>query len=366
VPDRRAQGTIELNRPPQQEAGGKVADESLPDRRVFRPRNVVSLLLALVVLFLMYRELLGLDWREVWASIRGANAGLFALAFAVFYCSFPLRALRWKTLLNNVGYGRADGNPLPSASGLTGIMYLAWFVNCLTVARLGDVYRGYLLKKRAGVSFAVTLGTVLAERLLDLAVLAAMIGAGALVIFHGSLPAELTQALVAGLIFSGIGVVGLLSMRRFREVIRGAVERVLPKRAHVYYARLEHGIVDSFRRLPALVAYSVIGWLLEGTTLYLTAAAVGAPVPVASALVVALAASLLTTVPFTPGGLGFTEAGMVLLLGWLGLDTSTASAVTLLFRVINYWSIVVLGFVLYVFSRNGNRIAGGRLGTENL
>jgi uncharacterized membrane protein YbhN (UPF0104 family) len=57
---------------------------------------------------------------------------------------------------------------------------------------------------------------------------------------------------------------------------------------------------------------------------------------------------------------------MVLLLGWLGLDASTAGAVTLLFRLINYWSIVVFGFVLYVFSRSGNRIAGGRLGAENL
>lgn len=70
---------------------------------------------------------------------------------------------------------------------------------------------------------------------------------------------------------------------------------------------------------------------------------------------VALTASLLSAVPITPAGLGFTEAGMVLLLQWLGLDAATATAVTLLFRVINYWSIVVLGSVLYVFGRNGNR-----------
>jgi uncharacterized protein (TIRG00374 family) len=65
---------------------------------------------------------------------------------------------------------------------------------------------------------------------------------------------------------------------------------------------------------------------------------------------VALVASLLSTVPLTPGGLGFTEAGMVLLLQWLGLDAPSAGAVTLLFRVINYWSIVGFGSVLYAFS----------------
>jgi glycosyltransferase 2 family protein len=217
----------------------------------------------------------------------------------------------------------------------------------VTIARLGDAYRGYLLKREAGVSFAVTLGTVLAERLLDLLVLAAMMGAGVLVVFGGSLPSEAVQALVAGLILSVIGIVGLLSMRRFRW----AFERILPKRLHAHYSRLEHGVVGSFRRLPLLVALSVAGWVLEGAALYATTAAVGAPVSVAGALVVALAASLLSTVPITPAGLGFTEAGMVVMLGWLGLDVATATAATLLFRIINYWSIVAFGFVFYVFGR---------------
>ena len=198
----------------------------------------------------------------------------------------------------------------------------------------------------------VTLGTVLAERLLDTFVLAAMMGAGLLVVFHGSLPIEATLALGVGLVLSAIGVLGLFSLRRLRV----AVERVLPKRLHAHYARLEHVIVGSFRRLPLLVAYSVVGWLIEGATLYVIAAAVGIPVSVAGALVVALAAALLTTIPITPAGLGFTEGGMVVMLQWLGLDAYTASAVTLLFRVINYWSIVVFGFVLYVSSRTGNRL----------
>jgi hypothetical protein len=46
---------------------------------------------------------------------------------------------------------------------------------------------------------------------------------------------------------------------------------------------------------------------------------------------------------------------MIVMLGWLGLDVPTATAVTLLVRVINYWSIVVFGLLLYIFGRNGNR-----------
>ena len=345
--------------PPAELPGDNVVEVLPLGQRVFHPRNLVSLLVALIILYLVYWKLLGFDWHEVWASVWGTNAGLLLLAFAVFYCSFPVRALRWRALLCNVGYDPAFGYPMPSTFGLTRIMYVAWFANCVTVARLGDAYRGYLLKMEAGVPFAVALGTVLAERLLDLLVMAAMIGMGVLIVFGGSLPTEAAQALAAGLILSAVGIVGLLSMRRFRW----AFEKVLPKRLHAHYSRLEYGVVGSFRRLPLLVAYSVAGWVLEGAALYATSAAVGAPVSVAGALVVALAASLLTAVPITPAGLGFAEAGMLVMLQWLGLDTSTATVITLLFRVINYWSIVVFGYVLYAFGRNGNRRTTERSGT---
>jgi glycosyltransferase 2 family protein len=357
VIDKRAQGTIELIRPVGKMPGELEAGRSPLGRRVFSLRNVASLLLVLAVLLLVSRQFLGLDWREVWASVRGANVGLFVLAFLVFYCSFPLRALRWETLLANVGYSRDAHKTIPSVLGLTRIMYLAWFANCVIVARMGDAYRGYLLKKQAGVSFTVTLGTVLAERLLDLVVMAAMTGMGVLILFGGSLPTEATPALAAGVILSLVGVVGLLLMRRFGWVF----ERVLPKRLHAYYFRLEHGVAGSFRRIPLLVTFSAMGWVLEGAALYATAAAVGTPITVAGALVAALAASLLSTSPITPSGLGFTEAGLVVMLGWLGLDVSSATAVTLLFRIINYWSIVVFGFVLYLFSRNTNQLDKERI-----
>src|SRR5215212_7010822 len=131
--DRRVQGEIELSRRPAKALKKNLASRSPFGRRIFNLRDVASILLTLVVLYLVYRELMGLDWREAWGSILGTNAGLFALAFGVFYCSFLLRTLRWKTLLANVGYDRAV-HYMPSTLGLTRIMYLAWFANCLTIA----------------------------------------------------------------------------------------------------------------------------------------------------------------------------------------------------------------------------------------
>lgn len=336
--------TVALSAPAAPPAAGEAG---LSPRRLFRPQTLISLLIAFAALYFFFTRGLNLDLQAVWGRMQSANLALLALAFGVYYTSFLVRGLRWQTLLGNVGYRRDRDPALPSLFGLTEILYLSWFANCVTIARLGDAYRGYLLKKNANVSFPVTLGTIVAERLLDLGVLAGLLGLALVVAFRGALPVEDLQVLAAGLALVGLSAVGLFLLPRLRPL----AVRPLPARWHHHYANLEQGVLGSFKRLPRLIGLSLAGWLIESATLYLTARAVGAPVSVSGAVVVALVGSLLTIVPFTPAGLGVSEAGMVLLLGQFGVEASAASAIALLNRVINYWSIVLGGGILYLFSR---------------
>jgi hypothetical protein len=48
-------------------------------------------------------------------------------------------------------------------------------------------------------------------------------------------------------------------------------------------------------------------------------------------------AELLALVPFTPGGLGFVEAGLAGTLTLAGLPGGDALAATLLYRLVSYW-----------------------------
>ena len=49
-----------------------------------------------------------IDPQKTWAAISSANVALLLAAFVVYYLSFPLRALRWRLLLQNVGFTRAQ------------------------------------------------------------------------------------------------------------------------------------------------------------------------------------------------------------------------------------------------------------------
>ena len=308
-------------------------------RQMLRPRTLVPIALAIAAMLLALRALLGISTGVVWAEVSDANPVLLALAVGVFYISFPVRALRWRVLLVNAGH-----RDLPSVASLTRMMVLGSFANSISVAQLGDLYRGYLLKREAGVSLPLTLGTILAERLVDLVTLVCLLAAAALTAYSGHLPQQGVEALVAGLGLGAGGLIGLLLLPRSHRL----VHRFVPARWHSAYERFEHGAVRSLDRLPLLVCYSVLGWLIEGATLLVLGAAIGVDLSTTGALVTGLVASLLSVEPFTPGGLGITEPGIVVVLTSLGIATSAASAIALLNRLVNYASQAVAGGVLYL------------------
>ena len=51
------------------------------------------------------------------------------------------------------------------------LIIIGWFINSITWFRLGDAYRSYLLSKKANMKLPTLLGTVIAERFVDTAVI---------------------------------------------------------------------------------------------------------------------------------------------------------------------------------------------------
>jgi uncharacterized protein (TIRG00374 family) len=68
----------------------------------------------------------------------------------------------------------------------------------------------------------------------------------------------------------------------------------------------------------------------------------------------ALGASVLTSVPFTPGGLGLVEVGLGSLMIYLGVPKIDAAAVVLIDRLLSYYGIAVVGFVIYLLSKRSH------------
>jgi glycosyltransferase 2 family protein len=322
--------------------------------RFFNVRTPVSFAIGFaILLFLLTR--VQVDVAGIRVRVGQANPLLLVLALVAFYSTFPLRALRWQRLLRNVGFQRRRGVRLPSVLGLAEIILLGWFANCIVPAKLGDAYRGYLLKMDAGVSFSKTFGTILAERIIDMLLLYFLMVTASSLAFGRALPPEIVILMQVGLALALVVLAGLIALPNLRPI----AERLLPSRLHEQYHRFEAGTLDSFRGLPHVVLLSGTAWAGEATRLYLVAAALGVGGVAPSVVVfVALASALATTLPITPAGLGFAEGtivGIFLLAAKAGLapgvDDQTATSIALLDRSISYWSLIVVGLVAYLVTK---------------
>jgi len=325
----------------QEEADAEISLE----KRFFNVQTFISFGIALAILVFLFTRF-DIDFNALWNNARRSDPFLYALAFLLFYVTFPMRGIRWRLLLRNAGFHAGEGVALPSLREITEILFLGWFGNCVIPAKLGDAYRGYLMKKKAQISFSKTFGTIFAERILDMLILFGLLMAAALSVFSSSSRGPVSGILEVGFAMAAVIAIGLLAMKR----LGGRIEGFLPKRFRGAYGRFQEGTMASFGQLPLVIFISVLIWLFEAGRLFLVTQALGVPVGFALIVFVALAHSLLTAIPFTPGGLGLAEAGMVGLLT-LAIAPESAISIAILDRVLSYWSIIFLGFIVFALTR---------------
>ncbi len=323
------------------------ADQLSLSRRLRQPRTIVSIVLPLALLLLFAQALPGFKLDELPGDIQQANKALLLAAFIVFYLGFPLRGLRWAILIRGTGYRL-------KVRDSTEIILISWLVNCLVPAKLGDVYRAYLLKINSPVSLSRTFGTVFIERILDLfaiVVLGLMFG---FISFRKGLPPQVQVVFAIGVVVVIVLAIGLLTMRNFgRRII---VRLPLPRSVVELYDRFEEGVfaAATLRSLPGLVILTGLIWTTEALRLYFVVLAMGFPdvqLGPSGAFFVALTGSLLTAVPFTPAGIGVVEAGVVGVLTLIyNVPPTEALAIVLVDRFISVLSIIFFGGLAYLFS----------------
>ena len=337
---------------------GASAADAIPEsevslaERFLNLRTIGSLVFAVVILFLFFRVVLNIDFAATWGLIRGADAVLLLSALVVYYLTFPLRGGRWWYILSQVGtrvrYWVA-----------TEILFLSWFVNCLVPAKLGDLYRAFLLKGNFGGSASRTVGTIFVERIGDVVVIFSLALAAGFWSFRGRERPEVDLIFAAGFLLAAVLILLLLGLRFAGH----HVDRFLPRRVAGFYTRFREGSTAALtpRALGVIGVLTVMVWMAEGLRVFFVIKALDLPdaqLGISAAVFVALVAALLTAIPLTPAGIGFVQGGIVLALGMYGVSPEAGTAVALTDFVLSTLSVIVIGGVLYAFSPMVRRAHG--------
>lgn len=317
---------------------------TLRGRMLSLPTLFAIVIGAVLLGFAMWR-IFDFDWDEVWSNIKGVHLGKYLLAVALYYLSFWFRGLRWKLIARTASIGGDNGKHVPRTITLSGIILMGWFANSVAFLRLGDAYRGWALAKESKSDFPSSLGTVLAERVQDMAaVLILVLGAATLITLEGHSKVPGWVVFVAFALVAAL-IIGLLIMRVAGE----RLSHRLPGRFEAAFVNFQRGTLSSFsgREIPPQLVLGIIGWILEIARFYFVADAMNIDVSFGIVMFAALANAMLTTIP-TPGGFGFVEGGLTGLLILFGLSDNESISLVAVDRTISWLSVVLFGGILFV------------------
>ena len=314
-------------------------------RRVLSIPTLLAIAVGGAILVFALLRIFDLDWDEVWNNISGVDPIKYLLAVVFYYISFWFRGLRWRLIAKTADIGRHGGKNVPGTFTLSGIILMGWFANSVAFLRLGDAYRGWALAMESKGDFPSSLGTVLAERVQDMAAVLILVLVAAIWITVEGDSEVPVWVVFAALVLVGSLVLGLIVMR----VAGDKIASRLPSRFATAFINFQRGTLSSFsgKGLPPQITLGIVGWLLEIARFYFVADAIGIDISFGIVMFAALANAMLTTIP-TPGGFGFVEGGMTGLLIVFGLTDNEALSLVAVDRTISWLSVVLFGGILFV------------------
>ena len=316
----------------------------LRDFRRMLPGVVVSLIVVAVILYFV-------DLRQTFAAIAAANYGILLIVMFMGVLWLMLRAVVWRTLLRN----RASYRDV----FLT--LMEGYLLNAFLPFRLGEIGRAFLLSRKSEMKFGEVLPTIIIERVADLAFSAAIFVASVPFVV-GASGADRIGFVVGGAVVVGLVAMYLLARNRqwalevfHRFSLRWpAINNLGGSFLEAFFNGLEV-LTDPglFVRFFVLMA---LNWGMAIIQYFLVARAFFPQATVIWGMFLLGASAFGGAIPSLPGGVGTLEGAIAAALTLLSGDQSTALAVALVSRVLNYLYSGVFG--LYGLSREGQTVSG--------
>ncbi|WP_266075283.1 flippase-like domain-containing protein [Haladaptatus caseinilyticus] len=309
---------------------------SVEPRITRRVSMAVGVLLTIIAVALMSQYL---PMQSVLKQMSEANPALIGIAALIYVVSWPLRGVRYKDILEELGFTE-------STQFLTGAIFISQTGNLVFPARAGDAVRAYVVKARRGIPYPSGFASLAIERVFDLLTITVMAGTVLLGLTVTGQAADIVQAITGAeqreaartAVFVAAGVGGaaiaavaviIASARSDRNLVREAVTKVSSDSYATYIAGLieqftgDVQTVASDRAAFARVGASSLAiWTLDVLTAILVLVAFPSvsldPVTlIAVGFFAVSVGNLAKVLPLSPGGVGLYEAAFTVFVAGL-------------------------------------------------
>jgi uncharacterized protein (TIRG00374 family) len=318
----------------------------------FSWRSALGILLSVGFLVFAFK---GIKFTEVLTQVRHANPMLLLLAVIVATCTFPLRARRWRPILDPVAPNLPFA-PLFSAT-VIGMM-----INNVLPARAGEFARAYALSRSTPtVSFPAAFASLAVDRLFDMIV---MFGLMFLAMLAPEFPsgAEVLNRPVSSYALGGIALMVGLTAAMYAVVLFPShvlslyelvARRLAPKleeRGRAAVTAIIHGlsVLRTPGRFAAVFGWTLAHWLCNALAFWIAFRAFRITAPFSAALFLQGLIAIGVAAPQMPGFFGVFELFGQVGLGLYGVRSDTAVAWAIVYHALTYIPITIIGVVYFL------------------
>lgn len=302
--------------------------------------KIIGILISILFVYLAVRKVNLSESLQVLETVRPVPLGL---AMAAYLAAFPVRALRWRLIL--------QAQKVFSWKEILVPVFVGYMANNLLPARTGEIYRAHFLGRRARVSRSGVAASIVVERTFDGLMLVVVI---LFVLFLFPHTQFLTgAAFVTGLAFLFLAVSILFYsfatdridplLGRGLALLPGPLRKRLRDRPQIFLRGIRG--LSTARGFLVAGEYTVCIWLLEALAIALVLKAFQISVPLSSFVLVYALVALSTTLPSGPGYVGPYQYAFILSLGAAAISSETALAVSLAAQLAFFGPVSCIGLV---------------------
>ncbi len=294
------------------------------------------------LLFFIFRKV---DFAEIGIILKEANPYLLLAALGGYFITVGLSALRWHRLL------RVQGIKIPYRRTLA-YYFIGFFYNNFLPTTIGGGAVRALYAGKADKKMNESFSSMLIELIIGGWVLITFALIASLLWFR-EVPLYVVILPLAGVFILASVLVCLLFERGFMSKFKGIIERIsvfgIRDKTKEFYNAL-HIYKDKKKQIvEALLLSFVIQFVIAFMNLSI-GIALGFKLPFMSYIIYPVIIGLLTTIPITMNGLGIREWGYGFFFAQVGLTSTEAVTLSLLFYIIGVIGSLV-GGVLFPFMK---------------
>ena len=294
------------------------------------------------------------------SALEGANYRLLIPVIIFALASHISRAIRWKILLEPLGYR-------PSLLNTFGVTMVGYLANSF-VPRLGEILKCSMLGKYEKIPVQKLIGTIVIERIFDF--ICYLIFIGFTVLIQYKLVGNFVKTEIASMInnnngmplwakSTGVIIAAILIFLVLRFLFRKFASAVVTKRIDNFTIGLREGIVSikKLKKRRLFLSHTVFIWCMYLLEIYVGFSAVND----VSHLGIGAACSVLTLATLamiiTPGGIGTFPTAVFLVLNLYKIERSTGEAFGWLMWgtttfIVLFFGVLCLGVLFFMHRKN--------------